>query len=385
MGAIVDNSNGTVPMPEYTISYNQIDVTRDLADYLISLEWEDSVEGESGSICIELENHSQLFSNGWYPQKGSVLSATIGLLKCGNFTIDEIVLSGKPDTIKMKGLTNQVTTKSLKTKRSRAHENKTLAQIASAVAKANSLTLIGNVPAISIERVTQRRETDLKFLRRVSWDYGIIFSVRDSKLVFTSLKALEANSPVLTLDITDLLSYEITDKTDKTFKAAQVKSHNPKTRQVVTGNSNIVTLQNPDEVQYTQILSADTVVVHKKAENQQQADAMADAVLYRANTWVQSGTIETPGKSSLIAGCNIELTGLGVAGSGIYNMAKCKHTVNRTDAWVISTDIKRIAPVAKAKHISKLSTRQPTTSKNNIVTLQNPDEVQFTQIVPVFE
>lgn len=371
----------TVAFPKFTLTYEGKDISRALEPYLISMNFEDTVEGEASSLEIELDNSTMFFSNGWYPDKGAHVEATFGDMYCGAFTMDEIELKGPPDTAIWKSLSNVVTKKALKTKRSRAHENKTLAQIAQTCASANGLKIVGSVPNILIERVTQRKETDLKFLRRVSWDYGIIFSVRDEKLVFTSLVDLEKRKAAFTLDKTDLLSYSIKDKTDKTSKAAIVRSHNPTKKEVITGTSKINTLQNNDAVQYTQIVAADREVVHKKAENKQQAEAMADAHFYRANSWVQSGEFEAPGHDLAFAGNNIEITGLGVVGSGIYNMVKVSHTLTRESAWTFKSDIKRVAPVSAVKQRGKKSIQPSAAGLNDIVTLQNKDAVKFTQIV----
>lgn len=369
---------GTVASPIYSITYNGKDISKTLAPYLNILVFEDTVEGESSSLEIECENVDRLFSNGWYPEKGATLTASIGRMQCGTFTMDEIELSGPPHVIRMKALTNIVTKKALKTKRSKAHEGMTLLQIAHKTAAANGLTVFGTIPDITIERVSQRRSTDLKFLRKVSWDYGIVFKVRDKQLVFTYLPDLDKRPAALSLDITDLTNYKITDKTDKTYKATKVRSHNPKTRKTIVGNANITTLSNNDGVDYTQVTAADTQVVHKKVENQQQADAMANAYAYRANSWQQSGTIDAPGNEAAIAGNNTELCGLGAAGSGVYNLTKVTHTVDRANSWVFSGTVKRVGTVSAIKQRGKKIV-QPTIN-NSITTLSNKDGVTFTQI-----
>lgn len=370
-----------VPFPKFALSYNGKDISRGLEPYLISLTFEDSVEGEASSVEIEVQNVDQLFSNGWYPEKTAKLNLVIGDMKCGNFILDEIELKGPPDTMVIKALSNAIAVKALKTKRSRAHHGKSLSEIANSVATANGLKLVGSVPNIPIDHSTQKQETDLKFLRRKAWDFGIIFSVRDDKLVFTYLPDLEKKSAPLSLDKTELLTYDMKDKTDKTYKGAVVRSHNPKNRTVYAGSSNIVTLDNADDVSYTQIVGADRLVVHKRAENQQQAEAMADAHFYRANSWQQSGTIESIGNALAVAGNNIELTGLGTVMSGKYNLAKVTHTVNRADSWRFNADVKRVAVVSKIKQRGK-STVQPNTT-NKVLTLQNNDGIKYTQIVPV--
>lgn len=381
MATSVVNENNRVGSPIYSITYNGKNISKTLAPYINSIVFEDTVEGESSSVEIECENTEMLFSNGWYPEKGATLTLKIADMDCGEFEMDEVELKGPPHAIVMKGLTNVAIKRAMKTKRTRGHSKKSLAQIAQSVADANNLTVFGTVPNILIDRCTQRQETDLKFLRRKAWDFGIIFSVRAGQLVFTSLQDLEKRAPALSLDKTQLTNYSIKDKTDKTFKSTTVRSHNPLKRQNIQGNSQIETLQNADAVNYTQIVSDDRQVVHKRAENQQQAEAMADAHHYRANTWVQSGSIDGPGSTLLIAGNNMELTGLGTAGSGVWNLAKVTHTVVRDSSWTFNAEVKRLGTVSKTKQAGKKLT-QPN-GGSTILTLQNADAVKYTQIVPI--
>ena len=60
------------------------------------------------------------------------LTVTIEDLKCGVFEIDEINLSGPPDVVTIRGMATGIVN-SLRTKKSDAHESKTLKQIAEKV------------------------------------------------------------------------------------------------------------------------------------------------------------------------------------------------------------------------------------------------------------
>jgi uncharacterized protein len=373
-----------VPEPIFTVIYNGKNITEAISRYLISLEFEDTEEGESSGVEINLENVDGLWSNGWYPEKGASLDVTIDKINCGNFEIDEIELDGPPDTVTIKALANIPTEKALNTKKSKAHEKKSLRQIAQATAHANGLTLVGSVPNIFLERVTQRRMTDLKFLRKISWDYGIIFSVRGKKLIYSSLMDIHKREPSFKLDKTELTRYNITDKTSGIFKEVKIKHHNVGKRKLVsykTSATNVETLSNKDDVTYKVITSADTLVLHKRVENDQQAEAVAKAVLYRMNGQAQTGTIDGPGHIYALAGNNVMLTGLGVAGSGSYHITQVTHKVDRGSSWTFSATIKRVTVAPKSQQRSK--GKQPIKNSNTSIPVlrqNNKDGVGFNTI-----
>lgn len=351
-----------VDSPIFTVTYNGKDISKDVFNYLIKLSFNDTVEGEASEFTILMEDVDANWKNNWYPTKGAKLTASIGGLDCGTFIIDEVELSGPPDIIMIKALSSisdipkldiaqkeaATIVKKIRTKKSKGHENKTLLQIAQDVAQHNGLTLQGKVPNIVIGRVTQKKCTDLKFLRRVSYDYGVIFRVMGSKLVFMSMKEIEQRGSQLTLDKTSLTRYRLKDKTFNTYSKCKVVHHYQKLKVLVAAS---VDATNLDGISYHPITAGDTVVVHRKVENGEQAQAMANAILYRKNSETQTGNITIPGNVAAIAGNNITLTGLGSAGSGIYHMMKTDHTVDRSNAWVIDIEIKKISNVDKPKPI----------------------------------
>jgi len=199
----------------------------------------------------------------------------------------------------------------------------------------------GNIASVRIARVTQYRETDLKFLRRLSFEYGYSFSIRDSKLIFTNIFELENKNSALSIHRSELISYSITDKTSETFKGAKVSYHNPRQKKVISHE------QSESVVAY-QGAKVDTLELHVKAENQQQAELKGRVALYRANSLQQSGSIEMPGNTLAVAGNNCELQGIGMF-SGQYYLDTSTHTVDRDGGYVTNGEVKRIGLVNKEK------------------------------------
>lgn len=342
---------GTADRVQVKVLYNGKNISEEITKYITSLRYTDNTEGASDSIEIIVEDVDALWKNGWYPEKGAELTVSIGknnvYLDCGVFAIDKIQASGPPDTVSINGIGAGLNGQ-MRTKVSTAHANKTLLQIAQTVAKKNGLTVQGTVLPIVIERTTQHDETDLHFLNRIAKEYGYLFSVRGKKLVFLSMYDLEELDSKFSLDKKDIMSYDLSDDTLKTYSKVEVKYHNPKTAQVSTY---VETVKNKDGVPFTYIKSADTLTVHTKAENEQQAKAKGQAALYRANSLQQEGSISVEGNPYTCAGNNFELTGLGLF-SGVYHIMKSEHSVDRSGGWIVDVEIKKVGFVIKEKQKS---------------------------------
>ena len=335
--------------PFAQILYNGIDITKDVSDDLISLSYTDNAEGKSDDIQLVLDDTAGLWANGWYPLKGDQIQVILGYtdlsVTAGTFDIDEITISGTPAKINIKGIATG-TARALRTPKSFAHENKTLDEIARTVASANSLTLQGEITPIRIARATQNRETDLGFLKRISREFGYLFSIRDNVMTFTSMYDIDARTPVVSVDITQTTRYSFTDKLVGTYSGATATYHNVDTRETVavTGTRS----ENIDGQEVTDGTSGDTIEIRTKAENVQQAEAKTKAALYRANTEGQTGNISLEGNPLLLSGNNLELTGFGQL-SGKYQIVSSGHNISPS-GYTTDIEVKRIAYISVSKY-----------------------------------
>lgn len=335
-----------VRAPKFKVEYAGKNITQDVSENLIRVTYTDVEEGESDELVLTLEDSNGLWRGDWYPTKGEKMTLAIGYedrqIPCGTFEVDEIELEGPPDTITIRALAAPIKGK-LRTKRSRAHENKTLKQIAQTIAGENGLSVSGEIEEVRFTRITQNRETDLGFLKRISYEYGHVFSVRNKQLVFTTIYKLEDGDPVDTVDRSQIVSYSIKDKTSESYAKAEVKYHNPRDKKVVDATK--------DEDDAKEITKGDTLYMTTKAENKQQAEKKAKAALHRANSKQQEGTIKVEGAPLLLAGNNFELTGMGQI-SGKFHITKSTHTIDRSSGYSTTVEVKRVGYVEAKKQAS---------------------------------
>jgi phage protein D len=381
-----------VRRPIFRVLYNGKNITEDISKFLHSLTYSDKVEGESDEIEIELDDVDGLWRGPWYPEKGSKLDVSIGYqdiaLNCGVFEIDEIEISGPPDVVRIRALAAGITS-SLRTNKSKAYEALTLRQLAEYVAGLHGLTVTGEIPNVVYKRVTQHRESDLSFLRRVASEYGVIFSVRDKKLVFTTIYDVEKRSAATVIDRLDLASFSIKDTSAKTYKDAEVKYHNPVDKKVVSTKYATNQEQNADGYAYSQIASGDTKVIHTKAENKQQAELKAKAALHRNNSKQQEGSLNMEGNPLIVAGNNFELTGFGKV-SGLYHITESRHSISRSEGYSTEASIKRVGFVEdnkqsstkrnKAKQDAKRKPAAVSVRPATVVRKENTDKYSYTEI-----
>lgn len=318
-------------IPIFKIEYNQKDITKDVSNQVLNIEYTDFEHGQSDEITITFDDTQKLWQNSWIPAKGDSLRVFIGyegekLLNCGIFEIDEIEFATPPDVLTIKAIATGIT-KALRQNNSVAYENKTLKQIASEVAQKHSLTLVGEIEDVRVERITQNQERDLTFLKKLAEQYGYIFKIAEDNLVFYKTEKLTGADAAKILYKSDLSRITLTEKTSKNYKSVTVNYHNPKTGKKVTA-----TAKNENCVK------GDTLKINERCENKQQALLKAKAALAKGNNTIE-GSIDLVGNPNLVAGLNVELKDLGYF-SGKYHITQTRHFIDRTAGYGTGLEVK---------------------------------------------
>ena len=317
--------------PIFKIEYNQKDITKDVSNQVLNIEYTDYEHGQSDEITITFDDTQKLWQSSWIPSKGDSIRVFIGyegekLLNCGVFEIDEIEFATPPDILTVKALATGIT-KALRQNNSVAYENKTLKQIASEIAQKHSLTLVGEIEDVRVERITQNQERDLTFLKKLAEQYGYIFKIAEGILVFYKTEKLTGAVAAKILYRTDLSRITLTEKTSKNYKAVTVSYHNPKTGKKITATA-----------KNEKCVKGDTLKITERCENKQQALLKAKAALAKGNNTIE-GSIDLVGTPNLIAGLNIELKDLSYF-SGKYHITQTRHFIDRTSGYGTSLEVK---------------------------------------------
>jgi len=311
-----------VCQPKWEIQYDGKDITAQIAPYVLQVTYTDNLAGQSDELEINLDDRDHRWKNAWAPGKGDKISLKIGyegegLLPCGEFQIDEIEYNGPPDTISIRCLAAGIN-QSLRTKKSKAYEGMTLKKIAEQIAAAHGLTLVGSVPEIRTERITQNQEKDLAFLKRLAEGYGYVFSVRGSQLIWHEQAQLDQANAVVAIKRIGLTgSYTLRTKTNQVYRGCQVSYHDPVKKKLITHTFPAAGITN-----------GDVLKLIERCENKQQAEAKAKAALRNSNGRQVEGNLPLQGDQRLVAGVNITLSGWGVLDGG-YQVLKSRHIMER--------------------------------------------------------
>ncbi|ECA5248096.1 phage protein D [Salmonella enterica subsp. enterica serovar Newport] len=348
--AAVTGMTAPVPQPAYRLVYNRKDITHDVSVYVTSVSYTDRLSGESDEIQVDLEDSEGRWRDAWYPGKGDTLTLQMGyagepLRECGTFSIDEIELSGPPDSVSLRGLATSVTV-AMRTKVSRGFENTTLAAIAQRIAGKHRLQLQGQIEPLTLDRVTQYDETDLAFLKRLARDYGYLVKVTHTHVIFSSLDKLRDAPPTFTFTRPDISRYSLRDTINRIYKGAKHRSQNSRTKQVVTyqadGGESTTTVSTATRGKNT---SADTLTLSGRSGNQGTAARRTRAALNLKNQYQKVATLSMAGNIRLRAGHNVTLTGFG-ASDGKWLTGSVRHSITRSGGYTMDVEVAR-GPVAK--------------------------------------
>lgn len=317
--------------PIFKLFYEKKDITRDVCDSVLSIEYTDYEHGQSDEIQITFEDTEKLWQGAWIPSKGDSLRLYIGyegdkLLNCGTFEIDELEFDSPPDTITIKGLATGIK-KPLRQNNSKGYENKTLKQIAKEIADKHGLTFVGDVADVRVDRITQNKQRDLEFLSRLAEQYGYIFKIAENNLVFYDVKKLQGAKSSHIFYRQDLTRINLREKTSQRYKSVQVTYFDPKKKKTVKASA-----------KNENVVKGDTLKINTRCSNRKQAILQAKAALGTANTGIE-GTIEMPGNPYVVAALNVELKGIGHF-SGKYHLTETKHIIDRPSGYKTSGEVK---------------------------------------------
>ena len=311
-------------IPIFELFYNQKNITRDVSQYVTTIEYTDIEHGSSDELSISFEDTENLWKGSWIPTKGDSLRAYIGyeaekLLNCGIFEIDELEYDTPPDVITVKGLATGIK-KPLRQRNSVGYENKTLKQIANEIANKHGYTLVGEIEDVKVDRITQNHERDLTFLTKLAEQYGYIFKIAEDKLVFYNVRNLKKADSTQIFYKTDLLHINLREKTSQKYKSVQVSYFDPKKKKMVTASA-----------KNESVVKGDTLKLKVRCSDKKQAILKANAALSTADDKIE-GEIEFVGNPYLVAGTNIEIKGVGNF-SGKYHVKQARHILDRLSGY----------------------------------------------------
>ncbi|WP_324095006.1 hypothetical protein [Candidatus Binatus sp.] len=307
---------------------------------VLAIRYVDRLDGASGELEVELEDSEKLWQGPWYPALGDVVSLQIGysgeaLLECGDFQIDELELEGPPDVMRLRCLAAYITP-AMRTANTVAYENMGILEIAAQIAAKYGLAMVvassESESDLMFARITQRRQTDLEFLKRLAREHNFDFTVRAGQLIFYERPALESVPAVAVITRSDTMRFSFRNRTRRIYDGAEFSYFDPDTKQLITQ------MVSADSSSPT----GDTLKIVARCENSEQAQVKAEAALHLHNMVFVDASIEGPGITVLVVGNNVLLSGWGAL-DGTYLIETALHHLARAKGYSTSIGARRIS------------------------------------------
>lgn len=337
------------------------DISEDISALSPRIELSASVEGESDTLDVDLYDPDAWlvagrFLNDWFPPLGAALECSVGYEGGGSLPVTRYELDEPTGTISStSGETLRLSCKSVpitqpaNTKGSKEYEKTTLDKIATDVAKRTGLELKGKVKPVVIDRVSQKDETPLEFLKRISEKHGLIMKVQDAKfIVFWDLEDLDSQPAAFTLDRSELTnatwkrtstekydSAELTytdPQSGKTFKATVKASEVSGEKASEPEGDGDKPEGKKSEAPKGEKKTANVLKISEPVASDDEAKRVAREKLRRANANEIEWQIDVIGDPRIQAGVMFELLGVGRL-SGNYLIQECRHSVEGKSGW----------------------------------------------------
>lgn len=290
--------------PTFQIVADGKDITALINDRLLLLRTSDKPGMESDEFELRIDDRAQAVT---LPSRGAKIEVFLGygaqaMARLGSYTVDEVEVTGPPDTITLRGKASDMRG-SGKTTRSGSWEDVALAKIVSDVAARNGWEP-GCTVQTKVPRVDQRNESDFNFITRLAKQYDCTAKVASGKLVVLPRQGGQSASGkaigTVTINRADVSRYSFRLGDRSTQKAVKTQ-HQDK----ATGKLNVVELGNDDAPSGLPGVHTDRHIYPNKSAAEQAAKARL-AAFNRSTAAVR---LEMVGRTDLFAERTINAQG----------------------------------------------------------------------------
>ena len=186
-------SEGLTNIADWRVTLDGKDLTDKLRPRLVSLSLSEKRGDEADQLDIVLDDSDGQLA---LPKPGAVLrvqlgwrqgrDVAIGLVDKGSFKVDEVSHSGPPDLITLRARAADFTSE-IRNRREQSWHDTSLGAVLSDVAQRNGLAprIAPDLAAIALSSISQSRESDIAFLRRLGREHDAVATIKDKRLLFT--------------------------------------------------------------------------------------------------------------------------------------------------------------------------------------------------------
>ncbi|GGU68759.1 phage late control protein [Pseudomonas laurentiana] len=282
--------------PVFRIVADSKDITALINDRLLLLRTSDKPGMESDEFELRIDDRDGAVA---LPKRGANIEVYMGyagqsLARLGRYTVDEVEVSGPPDSIVIRGKAGDMRG-SGKTTRSGSWEGVPLQQIVRDIAARNGWQPVCSVQT-KVPRVDQLNESDFNFITRLARQYDCTAKVADGKLMVMPRQGGQSASGktlgVVVIKRSDVSRWQFRFSDKTTHKAVQTKHQDKK-----TGKLQVVDLGNDESPDGLPPVHTDRHIYPNKSAAEQAAKARL-AAFSRSTAGVR---LEMAGRVDLFA------------------------------------------------------------------------------------
>lgn len=299
--------------PVFSIQADGKDITALINDRLLLMRTTDKPGLEADEFELRIDARDGALA---LPARGAVLAVHLGyagqaLSLLGRYTVDEVELSGPPDTLVIRGKASDLRG-SGKTIRSGSWEGATLQRIVADLAARNGWQAVCPVATV-IPRIDQYSESDFNFITRVARQYDCTAKLANGQLLVLPRQAGKSASGqalgVVTLQRSEVSQWQFRLADRTTHKAVRTRHQDS-----ASGRLQAVELGNEQAPDGLQPVYTDRHLYPNRAA----AEQAARARLASFNRDTASVRLDLPGRTDLFAERSIEVRGFMAGLDGAY-------------------------------------------------------------------
>lgn len=309
--------------------YEGKNITSDINEDLKSFSYTDNASGSSDDVSIVLKDDYKKWLSSWAPSKGDIIIPTIitenwnydgdrQSLCCGRFIVDEPSYSGRPCVLSLGALSAPADSNFMTVEHSQTWQNASIKKIAQNIASRAKLELCFNSsvnPVIPF--IEQSREADASFLTNLCQQNGLAIKIYNQKIVIFSEMEYETQSPVMTLNESDMIQWNAkTTFTDTGYDGCKITYTNPKSDKTFS-----YTFKPPGKN------GSKIFQINEAVGSLAEAERYAQSKLRELNKKEYTISLELPGNLTLFPTQVITIKDLGIF-NGNYYIDKVSHRIS---------------------------------------------------------
>lgn len=332
--------------PTFRIVADGSDITALINDRLLLLRTLDKPGMESDEFELRIDDRDGAVT---LPKRGAGIEIYLGygsnaLARLGRYTVDDIEVSGPPDTLVIRGKASDMRG-SGKTTRSGSWESVPLSRIVSDIGARNGWAPECSVATV-VPRADQLNESDFNFITRLAKDHDCTAKVADSKLLVLPRQSGQTASGkslaavIIRRSDVSRWQFRFTDRT--TQKAVKAKYQDKKTGELVN-----LTLDNDEAPAGLPPVHTDRHIHPNKSAAEQAAKARL-AAFNRSTAEVR---LEMVGRTDLFAERQINAQGFKEGLDGVFLVDSVEQVFTQS-GWSTSVEC-NAGKKGKAKAVGK--------------------------------